>query len=268
MKDLKSAADAGDVRSLCVVGYLYELGLGVKKDKEAASDYYKNAKGAGWTCDVKSGKKELRALIQQSTGSPAAATGDAAHQISRGKEGAKEVTATAVRTSHADETLEANNKIIARLHESASLISQIMSSEEPIPADVIAKAECIVTIPDVEGRSGFISCRGPKGLGWSAPAGVILTSGTLTSALVAVIMNGAALYQISGGLALDRSDVWTAEFFQGHVVQHDASWDLLAPDNNTNAILYHLGDLQQITTTMKPPPGTREMLAVLSKWFA
>ena len=75
-----------------------------------------------------------------------------------------------------------------RLKESADVFSEVMQiPEKGIPQDLLAKAQCVVIIPNLKkaafvvggeyGR-GFAECRNPNGRGWAAPAPVRTEGGS------------------------------------------------------------------------------------------
>ena len=76
----------------------------------------------------------------------------------------------------------------ARLEAATSVMNDMMkASDKGIPQDLLAKAECVVVIPNLKKGGfivgakygkGFFSCRKDKGPGWSAPAGVIAEGGS------------------------------------------------------------------------------------------
>jgi hypothetical protein len=160
------------------------------------------------------------------------------------------------------------NNIVSKLHESAIVIAQVMSSERSIPRDVIARTECIATMPDVDTyHSGFVSCRNRVG-GWTAPAGVILEGSNLAGRVLVAIMNPSALKQLTNVLALNTTGVLTWEVDNGTVLAIVPLGGLLRPDDVTNTVLYQVKDLDVILGTMTPPPGSPELLYALNKYFS
>ncbi len=76
-----------------------------------------------------------------------------------------------------------------RLADAGRVFSEIMSTpDKGIPADLLAKSQCVVIIPGLKkaafvvgaeyGR-GFAECRNESGHGWSAPAAVRMEGGSL-----------------------------------------------------------------------------------------
>ena len=79
---------------------------------------------------------------------------------------------------------ERESKVTDRLDASADVLADMMhASDKGIPQDLMNKAKCVVVIPNMKkagfiwgakyGR-GFAVCRKPGGVGWSAPAFVLL----------------------------------------------------------------------------------------------
>jgi lipid-binding SYLF domain-containing protein len=66
------------------------------------------------------------------------------------------------------------------------LNQMMMASDKGIPQDLLAKASCVIVVPNMKaggfvvgaeyGR-GFFSCRKPSGVGWSAPGSIKLEGG-------------------------------------------------------------------------------------------
>ena len=75
-----------------------------------------------------------------------------------------------------------------RLSAAAETLSEIMSApDKGIPQDLLEKAECIVVVPGLKKGAfiigakygkGFMSCRKPNGVGWSAPGAVRVEGGS------------------------------------------------------------------------------------------
>jgi lipid-binding SYLF domain-containing protein len=75
----------------------------------------------------------------------------------------------------------------ARLKSATEVLSAMtMESDKGIPQDLLAKASCVIVVPNMKaggfvigaeyGR-GFFSCRKPSGVGWSAPGSIKLEGG-------------------------------------------------------------------------------------------
>src|SRR5580765_5823416 len=101
---------------------------------------------------------------------------------------------------------DAKTKTAERLHDSASLFSEIMGTpDRSIPQDLLEKAHCIVLVPDLKkaafgvgvkyGR-GFALCRSTGGTGWGPPAAIRIEGGSIgfqigvsSSDVVLLVMN-------------------------------------------------------------------------------
>ena len=93
-----------------------------------------------------------------------------------------------------------------RLKESADVFSAVMKiPEKGIPQDLLAKAQCVIIIPNMKkaafvvggefGR-GFAECRKASGVGWTAPAPVRMEGGSVgfqlgasSTDLIMLVMN-------------------------------------------------------------------------------
>jgi lipid-binding SYLF domain-containing protein len=75
----------------------------------------------------------------------------------------------------------------ARIKAATEDLNQMMvASDKGIPQDLLAKASCVIVVPNMkaggfvvgaEYGKGFFSCRKPDGVGWSAPGSIKLTGG-------------------------------------------------------------------------------------------
>ncbi|MBV9036065.1 MAG: lipid-binding SYLF domain-containing protein [Acidobacteriaceae bacterium] len=75
----------------------------------------------------------------------------------------------------------------SRLQAATEDLREMMNaSDKGIPQDLIAKASCIVVVPNLKSGGfivggqygkGFFTCRKPSGVGWSAPGSVRLSGG-------------------------------------------------------------------------------------------
>ena len=85
--------------------------------------------------------------------------------------------------------LAADTEPAKRLSESATMLSEIMATpDKGIPEDLIAKAHCIVLVPDLKTAAfvvggkygkGYVSCRSKTRAGWSAPGTVRIEGGSV-----------------------------------------------------------------------------------------
>lgn len=76
-----------------------------------------------------------------------------------------------------------------RLAAAADVLTEVMGTpDKSIPQDLLNKSECAIIVPGLKkgafivggkyGR-GFVSCRKPDGLGWSAPAAIRVEGGSV-----------------------------------------------------------------------------------------
>jgi lipid-binding SYLF domain-containing protein len=84
---------------------------------------------------------------------------------------------------------EGTDEHIKRIHESASVLSEIMDAKDrSIPRDLLQKAHCVGIIPNLK-RAGFvvgakygkgvITCRVNDSVGWSAPSTIRIEGGNI-----------------------------------------------------------------------------------------
>ena len=76
-----------------------------------------------------------------------------------------------------------------RLDDSADMLTDIMSApDKGIPQDLLQKAQCVVLVPGLKKGAfivgakygkGFMLCRKPSGVGWSAPAAIRVEGGSV-----------------------------------------------------------------------------------------
>ena len=83
---------------------------------------------------------------------------------------------------------ERESKVTDRLDASAEVLADMMhASDKGIPQDLLGKAQCVVLVPGLKKGAfivgakygkGFMLCRKPGGVGWSAPAAIRVEGGT------------------------------------------------------------------------------------------
>jgi lipid-binding SYLF domain-containing protein len=76
-----------------------------------------------------------------------------------------------------------------RLDDSADMLTEIMSApDKGIPQDLLQKAQCVILVPGLKKGAfivgakygkGFMLCRKPSGVGWSAPAAIRVEGGSV-----------------------------------------------------------------------------------------
>jgi lipid-binding SYLF domain-containing protein len=85
--------------------------------------------------------------------------------------------------------LHAAGDAAKRLDDSAEMLTEIMSApDKGIPQDLLGKAQCVVLVPGLKKGAfivgakygkGFMLCRKPGGVGWSAPAAIRVEGGSV-----------------------------------------------------------------------------------------
>jgi len=81
------------------------------------------------------------------------------------------------------------NEGAKRLNEAAAVFSEVMAApDKGIPQELLENAHCIVIVPGLKTGAfifggkygkGYLSCRRPNGVGWSAPATVRIEGGSV-----------------------------------------------------------------------------------------
>jgi lipid-binding SYLF domain-containing protein len=182
-----------------------------------------------------------------------------------------------------------------RLKESTDVFSEIMRTpDKGIPQDLLAKAQCVVIIPNMKkaafvvggeyGR-GFAECRRTNGPGWTAPAAVRMEGGSVgfqiggsSTDLILLVMNRKGMDQLMQDKFTIGADASVAAGPVGRTaaagtdVRLDAeilAWSrtkglfagialngaTLRPDEDQNAELYgHKMGNREILTSNMAPP--------------
>ena len=195
-----------------------------------------------------------------------------------------------------------------RLNDAATVLSEIMSApDKGIPANLLAKAQCIVVVPGMKQAAfiggakygkGFFSCR--RGPDWSAPASVRVEGGSVgfqiglvESDLVLLIMNrkgadrllstrftlgGAA--EVAGGPVGRSSTAQTDASFRAEMLSYSRARGVFAgvslqgatlrQDVSDNAEIYGspLTNKQIIHGSVAWPQTGSEFRSVLEKYAA
>ena len=191
-----------------------------------------------------------------------------------------------------------------RLEHAAKSLQAIQSSERPIPAILLNKAQCVIVIPGLikgaflfggkYGR-GFASCRRPGG--WSSPAAIVIEGGSFGNQLggsatdvVMLVMNrrgmdhllhekftlGADLAVVQG-IGYDAS-VSADVFMRAPMVSWSRSKGLfvgmslegasLRPDKGENRKLYgrDINNQEILAKRLAPPRGARPFVTALNQF--
>jgi lipid-binding SYLF domain-containing protein len=197
-----------------------------------------------------------------------------------------------------------------RLRTSGDVFSEIMRApDKGIPQDLLENAQCIVIVPGQKkaafivggtyGR-GFMLCRNASGLGWSAPAGILIEGGSVgfqigaseTDVIMLVMNKRGATKLLSSKFTLG-GDASVAAGPVGRTTSADTDAKLhaeilsysrsrgafagislegatLRPDAESNASLYgkKLTNEQIVTGTIKTPKSGSKLLADLNRHSA
>jgi len=200
--------------------------------------------------------------------------------------------------------------VATRLRTSSEVLSEIMNApDRGIPQDLLEKSQCVVIVPGLKkaafiiggkyGR-GFILCRANSGLGWSAPAAVMVEGGSFgfqiggseTDAIMLVMNKRGAekLFSSKFTLGADASvaagpvgrsssaetdlklhaEILTYSRSRGVFAGVALNGATLRPDKETNAELYGGGmtTRQIVMGSSKRPASTVELVANLNKYSA
>ena len=84
--------------------------------------------------------------------------------------------------------LSAASETEKRLRAAANALKDVMGTpDKAIPQDLLNKAQCVIIVPDLKKAAflvggkygkGFVSCRKPGGVGWSAPGSIRIEGGS------------------------------------------------------------------------------------------
>src|SRR5258706_2653841 len=84
---------------------------------------------------------------------------------------------------------EKKSKTAERLDDAAVMFSEIMGTpDKSIPQDLLDKAQCVILVPGLKKGAfivggkygkGFVDCRKPDAMGWTAPAAMRVEGGSV-----------------------------------------------------------------------------------------
>jgi lipid-binding SYLF domain-containing protein len=191
-----------------------------------------------------------------------------------------------------------------RLEHAAKSLQAIQSSEKPIPAILLNRAQCVIVIPGLikgaflfggkYGR-GFASCRRPGG--WSSPAAIVIEGGSFGNQLggsatdvVMLVMNRRGMdhllhekftlgadVAVVQGIGYDAS-VSADVFMRAPMVSWSRSKGLfvgmslegasLRPDKGENRKLYgrDINNQEILAKRLPPPRGARPFVTALNQF--
>jgi lipid-binding SYLF domain-containing protein len=202
----------------------------------------------------------------------------------------------------------AANDVPQRLSDSTTVIKEIMETpDKSIPQDLMNKAQCVVVVPGVKkaafiigakyGR-GFFTCRGPHGVGWTAPAAIRVEGGSFGFQIGGSETDVVMLVMNEGGMSKLLKDKFTlgadASVAAGPVGRTSAaetdammhaeilSWSrargvfagialngaTLRPDDESNKVLYGrpVTNSELAEGKVKVPAVARSLIAQLNKY--
>lgn len=195
-----------------------------------------------------------------------------------------------------------------RLDAAADVMSEIMSTpDKGIPQDLLEKSECIVVVPGLKKGAfivgakygkGFMSCRKPNGVGWSAPGSVRVEGGSFgfqiggsETDVVLLVMNkggvkkllsskftvGADASAAAGPVGRTSSAATDAQL-HAEILTYSRARGLFAglslegatlrQDDEWNKELYGktLSNNDIVTSDTRPPAAAKKLLAELNKY--
>lgn len=199
-------------------------------------------------------------------------------------------------------------KVVARMDQAAVVFDEVMSSaDKRVPDSLLKRAECVLILPGVKSYSlvvgahwgsGFVSCRGRGGVGWTGPGAVEMKGGSFglqigerDTDLLLLVMNKRAERKLlddkitlgvnasaaagpvgrSVGAQTDLSMnaeilSWSraSGLFAGVSLQGAA----VTGDNSTLRVLYGNGftNRKALSNTIRRPAAAKNLLSVLTKY--
>ena len=194
-----------------------------------------------------------------------------------------------------------------RLEEAGAVFEEVMGiAEKAIPQDLLARAQCIVIVPNLKkgafivggkfGR-GFFTCRKADKVGWSAPAAIKVEGGSVgfqiggsESDIIMVVQNESGANRLLSSKFTLGADASVAAGPVGRVASADTDLTMkaeiltysrsrglfagvslqgatLRPDEDANHILYgHSIAPKDIISGATPPAKAGKLLSLLNKY--
>jgi lipid-binding SYLF domain-containing protein len=195
-----------------------------------------------------------------------------------------------------------------RLEESARTMHEIMGTpDKGIPQDLLNKAWCVVVVPSLkkgafvvggEYGKGFVTCRRGMGMGWGAPAAVVVEGGSFgfqiggeSTDVVMLVMNEHGMHMLDKDKVTLGGDASVAAGPVGRTAAADTdasmnaeilSWSRtkgvfagvslsgasVRPDHKANRELYgqEMSNREILASTMHAPPAARPLIAELDRY--
>jgi lipid-binding SYLF domain-containing protein len=194
------------------------------------------------------------------------------------------------------------------MNATADVMTEIMSApDKGIPQDLLAKSECIVIVPGLKKGAfivgakygkGFMSCRKPSGVGWSAPGSIRVEGGSFgfqiggseTDVVLLVMNQGGAkkLLQSKFTVGADASaaagpvgrtssaatdaqmnaEILTYSRARGLFAGISLEGATLRPDDDWNKELYgrEITNKDIVLGDTRPPASASRLLGVINKY--
>jgi lipid-binding SYLF domain-containing protein len=206
--------------------------------------------------------------------------------------------------------LAKDGESVKRLNEAATVFSEVMAApDKGIPEDLVEKSHCIVIVPGLKTAAfvvggkygkGYVSCRNPGGVGWSAPGTVRIEGGSVgfqiggsETDLIMLVMNQGGMDKLlSSKFTLGaEGSVAAGPVGRTATAQTDAqmhaeilSWSrsqglfagvalegaTLRQDLDDNAELYgrKIENREIVTTQVRAPRAAARLIGLLNKYSA
>jgi SH3 domain-containing YSC84-like protein 1 len=204
--------------------------------------------------------------------------------------------------------LHAAGDAVKRLNDAADMLTEIMSApDKGIPQDLLGKAQCVVLVPGLKKGAfivgakygkGFMLCRKPGGVGWSAPAAIRVEGGSVGFQIggsetdVVMLVNSATgarkLMQskftlggdasVAGGPVGRTSTAETDAQLHAEILTYSRSRGAFAgvsldgatlrPDDDWNGELYGkpMTNQEIVMGNTPPPPAAARLISTLDKY--
>lgn len=200
------------------------------------------------------------------------------------------------------------NTAAERLDEAARILHENMTTpDNGIPQDLLNKAYCVVIVPSMKKGAfvvgaqygkGFVTCRKEAGMGWGAPAAIVVEGGSFgfqiggsETDVVMLVMNEHGMRQLEKDKVTLGADASVAAGPVGRTSAADTdatmraeilSWSRtrgafagialkgasLRPDRDANKELYghDVGSRSILMTKTQPPAAARQLLSELDRY--
>lgn len=199
-----------------------------------------------------------------------------------------------------------DNAAVKRLDEASVVFNELMAvSDKGIPRDLLSKSHCAVIVPGLKKGAfivgaqygkGVMSCRGRNGVGWTAPASISMTGGSVgfqiggsETDLLMLVMNkkgaermmsnefkiGGEVSAAAGPIgrttaastdATMRAEILSWSRARGVFAGASVSGSTVKEDMDSNAEIYGTKlTTKQVFEKRTTPAGAKKLLAALRK---